>query len=142
VSVELAGFVLPAMLLAVIAVAAAFHLSVARLDVESAAASAARAASLQRSPTTAVTAARDAAAADLAGRTVTCAVLDVAVDTSRFARGGSVTVTVTCQVDLATLTRTTGIPGHYTATATSTSPIDTYRQVALPADPTVPAVPA
>lgn len=128
-SVELAGFVLPAMLLAVIAVAAAFHLSVAKLDVESAAAAAARAASLQRSPATAVTAAQDAAAADLAGRSVTCTVLDVAVDTTRFTRGGSVTVTVTCQVDISTLTRTSGIPGHYTATASSTSPIDTYRDV-------------
>jgi Flp pilus assembly protein TadG len=140
VAVEVAGFVLPVMLLAVIAVAAAFHLSIARLDVQSAAASAARAASLQRNATAAFTAAWDAAQADLTGRAITCAYLDVAVDTSRFTRGGSVTVTVTCQVDLSTLTRTSGIPGHYTASATSTSPIDTYRQV-VAADLPVAVVP-
>lgn len=130
VAVEVAGFVLPVMLLAVLAVAAAFHLSISRLDVQSAAAAGARAAALQRSATAAVTAAWDAAAADLAGRAVTCATLDVAVDTSRFTRGGSVTVTVTCQVDLSTLTRTTGIPGRYTARASSTAPVDTYRNIA------------
>jgi Flp pilus assembly protein TadG len=136
-----AGFVLPVMLLAVIAVAAAFHLSIARLDVQSAAAAAARAASLQRSATTATTAAWNAAAADLAGRAITCATLDVSVDTSRFTRGGSVTVTVTCQVNLSTLTRTSGIPGQHTAIATSTAPLDTYRQVTLAGTPSVAGIP-
>lgn len=129
VSVELAGFVLPAMLLTIVIVAAAFNLSISRIDLETASAAAARAASLQRSPAAAVTAARQTAEADLAGRAITCATLTVTTDTSRWGRGGTVTVTVECTVSMATLSRMSGIPGSFTATSTSTAPIDTYRQV-------------
>ena len=131
VSVELAGFVLPAMLLVIVIVAAAFNLSISRLDLESASAAAARAASLQRSAPAAVTAARQAAEADLAGRSITCAQLTVTTDTSRWRRGGSVTVSVGCTVDLSTLARMSGIPGSFTATSTSTAPIDTFRNITL-----------
>jgi len=131
VSVELAGFVLPAMLLVIIIVAAAFNLSISRLDLESASAAAARAASLQRSAPAAVTAARQAAEADLAGRSITCANMTVTTDTSRWARGGSVTVTVRCTVTMGALARMSHIPGSFTATSTSTAPIDTFRQLAL-----------
>jgi len=130
VSVELAGFVLPAMLVAIVIVTAAFTLSISRLDLESASAAAARAASLQRGPAAAVTAARQAAEADLAGRSVTCANLRVDTDTSRWRRGGSVTVTVRCTVSIAGLARMSGIPGSFTATSTSTAPIDTFRNLA------------
>ena len=130
VSVELAGFVLPAMLVTIVIVAAAFNLAISRLDLETASAAAARAASLQRSSAAAVTAARQAAEADLAGRAITCANLTVDTDTSRWGRGGSVTVTVQCTVSMATLARMSGIPGTFTATSTSTAPIDTFRQLA------------
>jgi len=130
-SVELAGFVLPVMLLAIVIVAAAFNLSISRLDLQSASASAARAASLQRSAPAAATAARQAAEADLAGRSITCSQLTVTTDTRAWRRGGAVTVTVSCTVDLSTLARMSGIPGQYTAISTSTAPIDTFRQLAL-----------
>ncbi|SCL25917.1 hypothetical protein GA0070624_3202 [Micromonospora rhizosphaerae] len=130
-SVEVAGFFLPCMLLAIVVVAAAFQLAISRLDLESASAAAARAASLQRSSTAATAAARQAAENDLAGRSITCARLVVAVDTSRWQRGGSVTVTVTCTVNLSTLAMMNAIPGQMTASSTSTAPIDTYRSVAL-----------
>jgi Flp pilus assembly protein TadG len=130
VSVELAGFVLPAMLVAIVIVTAAFTLSISRLDLEAASAAAARAASLQRNPAAAVTAAGQAAEADLAGRSVTCATLRVDTDTSRWRRGGSVTVTVGCTVSVASLARMSGMPGSFTATSTSTAPIDTFRQLA------------
>jgi Flp pilus assembly protein TadG len=132
-SVELAGFVLPAMLVAIVIVAAAFTLSISRLDLQTASAAAARAASLQRSPAAAVTAAWQAAEADLAGRRVTCANLRVDTDTSRWWPGGSVTVTVACTVSLASLARVSGIPGSVTATSASTAPIDTFRQLAIAA---------
>ncbi|MGI5213350.1 hypothetical protein [Plantactinospora sp. CA-290183] len=131
-SVEVAGFFLPCMLLAIIVVAAAFQLAISRLDLESASAAAARAASLQRSSAAATTAARHAAETDLAGRSITCATLAIEVDTSRWQRGGSVTVTITCTANLSTLAMTTAIPGQLTASSTSTAPIDNYRSVALP----------
>ncbi|GAA1883957.1 hypothetical protein [Asanoa iriomotensis] len=130
-SVEVAGFFLPCMLLAIVIVAAAFQLAVSRLDLESASASAARAASLQRSGAAATAAARQAAEDDLSGRSITCATLVVDVDTSRWQRGGTVTVTVTCTVNLSTLAMMRAIPGRMTASSTSTAPIDTYRSVAL-----------
>jgi hypothetical protein len=133
-SVELAGFFLPCMLLAIVVVAAAFQLAISRLDLESASASAARAASLQRSAAAATTAAEQAAESDLAGQSITCAELVVTVDTSRWQRGGSVTVTVQCTVDLSTLAMMNAIPGRMTASSTSTAPVDTYRSVALSAD--------
>jgi len=135
VSVELAGFVLPAMLLTIIIVAAGFNLALSRLDLESASAAAARAASLQHSAPAASAAARQAVEADLAGRSITCAELTVTTDTSRWRRGGSVTVTVRCTVDLSTLARMSGIPGRLTATSVSTAPIDTFRNLASAAVP-------
>lgn len=101
----------------------AFHLGRGVLDVNTAAAAAARAASLARTASTARTAADDAASADLAGR---CAQLRVDVDTSAFHRGGSVTVTVACAV---TLRSTIGIalPATATLEGASTSPLDLYR---------------
>jgi Flp pilus assembly protein TadG len=130
-AVESAGFVLPALLVCVVIVAGAFNLSVARLDLETASAAAARAASLQRSPDSAATAARQTAESNLASRDITCADLSVTTDLSRWGRGGSVTVTVQCTVSMASLARMSGIRGSFTTTSKSTSPIDTFRHLAL-----------
>jgi Flp pilus assembly protein TadG len=97
-SVEMAGLVYPAAILSVLLLVAVWRIVASDLDVQSAASSAARAASLQRSPEAAVDAARHAAEADLAGNRHTCATLTVATDTTAFARGGSVTVTISCTV--------------------------------------------
>ncbi len=75
----------------------------ARGEVDGAAQDAARAASIARSPGTAVADAHAAAAATLEGRSVTCHGLDVAVDTGDFRPGGTVTVTVGCSVPLSDL---------------------------------------
>lgn len=131
IAVETAGFVLPALLVCVLIVAAAFNLSVARLDLEAASAAAARAASLQRTPDAATTAAEQAARDNLANRPVTCTDLQVTVDTSQWRRGGSVTVTLACTVTMRELARLNIVPGSYQATSTSTSPLDTYRSLAL-----------
>jgi Flp pilus assembly protein TadG len=126
VSVEIALSV-PLMVLLLFLLTAAVHLGRAAIDVNSAAAAAARAASLSRTAAAATTAARNAATANLAGR---CASLAVTVDTSAFHRGGAVTVTVACTVTTHGLTGIS-IPGSVTTRASSTSPVDLYRSISL-----------
>ncbi len=126
VSVEIA-LSLPLMVLLLFLLSAAVHLGRAAIDVNSAAAAAARAASLARTAPAAATAARNAATADLTGR---CASLSVTVDTSAFHRGGAVTVTVACTVTTHGLTGIS-LPGSVTTRAASTSPIDRYRSEPL-----------
>jgi len=102
------------------------RLGTARLDLDSAARQAARAASIARDPATAARAARATAGQALAGHRLTCAELTIGVDLSRFQPGGTVTVQVACTVQLAGLTRT-GLPAARTLTSTFTSPIDVHR---------------
>lgn len=128
-SVEMAGFVLPGIVLALVIIYSAFNLGLSSLDVTSASAAAARAASLQRSAPAAASAARQAAADDLAARSVTCATLQVSTDTSRWRRGGSVTVTVSCTVRLRTLAGVDFIPGAMTTSASATAPLETHRSI-------------
>jgi Flp pilus assembly protein TadG len=123
IAVELA-LAVPLLAVLLLVLIGAFHLGRGVLDVNTAAAAAARAASLARTAPTARTAAQDAAGADLAGR---CARLQVSVNTSAFHRGGSVTVSVACAV---TLRSAAGIalPATLTLRASSTSPLDLYRE--------------
>jgi hypothetical protein len=65
--------------------------------VQSAAEAAAQAAAQERSPGAAITAAEDVGTAMLVDRS-SCAMPQVQVDTSAFAPGGQVTVTVSCTV--------------------------------------------
>ncbi|HZM79905.1 MAG TPA: hypothetical protein VFC19_29585 [Candidatus Limnocylindrales bacterium] len=129
ITVELAGFVLPAMVLAIVISAGLFNLAVSRLDLEFTAAAAARAASLQRTPAGAATAAQDVARTDLAARGITCTDLNVTTDVSRWQRGGSVTVTIGCTVTMQRLAGIGGLPGSYTRTCTATAPLETYRGI-------------
>jgi Flp pilus assembly protein TadG len=94
----------PLLILLLLFVVALGRLSGARLDVDGAAAQAARAASIARDPTTATAMAQQTATAALGSDHVTCAQLTVNTDTSQFAPGGSVAVTVTCSVSLSDLT--------------------------------------
>jgi Flp pilus assembly protein TadG len=61
-------------------------------------------------------------------RTHTCAHAQVTTDTSHFAPGGYVRVTVVCQVTLSDIS-VPGLPGTTTERATATAPIDPYRSV-------------
>ena len=95
-------------------------------DVANAAHEAARAASLVATPQAALEAGTNTAAANIAEGAVACRNLDVSVDTSDFAAGGQVAVTVTCQAaftDIAML----AVPGNRTFTSTAIEVIDTYR---------------
>jgi Flp pilus assembly protein TadG len=98
----------------------------ARLEVDGAAAQAARAASIARDPTTAAAMAQQTATAALGSDGVTCGHLTVATDTAGFAPGGQVQVTVTCTVDLADLVGLR-LPASQAISSTATSVVDQYR---------------
>lgn len=119
----------PLLILLLLFVVVVGRLASARLDVDGAAAQAARAASLARSPAAARSAARQTATAALAGQRVSCAQLAVAVDTTAFAPGGSVAVTVSCAVDLSQLTGLR-LPARETVADRFVAPIDVYRATA------------
>jgi Flp pilus assembly protein TadG len=110
----------------------AFTLAVIRggsghIDVGNAAAAAARAASLQRTPGQAIDAATRTATDDLDVAHSACRDVTVTVDTSNFRPGGTVTVKVACTVSLTDLPMT-GLRPNWRVTASSTSPLDLYRQ--------------
>ena len=94
--------------------------------VTDAAHQAARAASLRGAPVEAAADAESTAAANLASAGIACADFAVEVDTSRFARGGEVAVTVTCTTALDDLAFA-GLPGSRTLSARAVEVIDVYR---------------
>ena len=107
------------------------RLAAAEAAADHAARPAARVASLHRDETTAATAAREAAAASLAEQGLRCQALDVAVDTSEFARPigspASVSAAVRCEVSWTDL-GLPGAPGSRTVASTFTSPLDQWRE--------------
>jgi Flp pilus assembly protein TadG len=126
VTVELV-LVTPLLILLLLFVVALGRLASARLDVNGAAAQAARAASIARDPESAVTAAQQTATTALADDHVTCGALNVATNTGDFSAGGTVAVTITCNVNLADLAGLR-VPATTAISAQSVSVIDTYRQ--------------
>ncbi len=121
----------PLLILMLLFVVALGRLAGARIDVDGAAAQAARAASIATTPGGATAAAQQSAAAALGSDHVTCATLQVATDTARFAPGGSVTVTVTCAVALSDLSGLR-LPVTEQVSSTAASVVDTYRSVPGP----------
>jgi Flp pilus assembly protein TadG len=116
----------PLLVVMLVFVVALGRLASARIDADGAAAQAARAASIARSPTTAAVMARQTAAGALSSDHVTCAALTVTTDTAGFAPGGQVEVTVTCTVALSDLVGLR-LPPAEQITSTATSVVDTYR---------------
>ena len=98
----------------------------AEADVAHAAYEAARAATLRGDPVTAEAAAKEQAAANIAEGGVACRRLDITVDTTGFAAGGQVEVTVSCEASLADLALL-AVPGTRIFNHTAVSVIDTYR---------------
>ncbi|MEV0006456.1 TadE family protein [Micromonospora sp. NPDC050980] len=119
------GYV-PLMVLAVLAVVACLRLASAAIDVRSAAAAAARQASLASTPAGSRLAGGDAASFTLTGRGVPCQRSTVTVDPGAFVPGGQVSATVTCSVRLEDLYGL-GVPGAVTISATSRQPLDPFR---------------
>lgn len=99
--------------------------------LQSAAADAARSASLARNADIARADAREAATASIINQKIGCSAVDVAVDTSDFNKQpgvpGSVSVTVACRLDLSDLA-VPGVPGSRVLRSTMSSPIDTWRE--------------
>ena len=120
----------PVFMLFVALIIFAGRVAIAHQGVESAAADAARSASIARTQGEAQTAGDTAAASSLANQHLNCTVSTVSVDTSGFASpvGTSATInaTVTCHVNLSDLLP--GVPGTKAITATMSSPLDTYRE--------------
>lgn len=100
-------------------------------SLQSAAAEAARSASIARDARTASADAHEAANTSVTNQNIRCDQIDVRVDTTDFAKlvgqSGLVTVTVSCRLDLSDLS-VPGVPGSRLLTATMSSPIDTWRQ--------------
>ena len=97
----------------------------AKLDVSSAARSAARAASLARTADGARQQATDAANGTLAAHSRTCGDPQITIDTTDMRPGGSVTVSITCMVPVGDLFLSA--VGEKRMTASSTSPTDVFR---------------
>jgi len=104
------------------------RITTTKAELQDAAHSAARAASLARTPADAVTAARQMADAALGSRHLTCSPLAVAVDTATFRPGGEVVVTVTCTVDLGDL-GALHVPSSQTFSTRLTEPIDRFENI-------------
>jgi Flp pilus assembly protein TadG len=100
-------------------------------SLESAAAEAARTASIARDPQTAQAGAKQAAVASISNQQIGCRDIDISVDTSDFnkqpGQAGQVTVRISCRLDLASLA-VPGIPGSKVLSASISSPIDTWRE--------------
>ena len=119
------GLLAPGLLLLIMLVGWGGRLGAAQLQVDHAAAVAARGASLRGSPTTAAADARRIATENLLAAGVTCAPLDVSVGGS-LAPGGQVRVDVACTTDLSDLAFL-GLPAARTVSGSSVEPIDRFR---------------
>lgn len=128
VAVETA-IILPALLLIVGLLVVLASQALTGMAVSSAAAQAARAASIERDPASAASAAQSVARASLAESGIACLATSVDVDAGglRAALGSPahVSVTVSCEVDFGV--GLPGMPPSKVFTTTKTSPVDTYR---------------
>lgn len=126
---------LPAFILFVGLIIAGGRLAIAHQALQSAAADAARTASIARDAGEADSAARREATTSLNNQELRCRSTQVSVDTNGFrvptGQPADVTVTLTCRVDLADLS-VPGVPGSRLIRATMSSPIDTWRERDLP----------
>ncbi|MCP3800704.1 pilus assembly protein TadE [Allokutzneria sp. A3M-2-11 16] len=104
----------------------------ARVRLEGAAHQAARAASIERHTAAATTAARSTSANALSSAGLACTSLTVDIATGGMRPGGTVTVTITCTVDLGDALLL-GVPGTKRLSATASEPIDTWRSTPIAA---------
>lgn len=122
---------LPAFLLFVGLIIFGGRTSVAHQAVESASADAARSASIARTSKDAKHDAQQAAQVSLANQDVHCLSIEVNIDASDFTKSvgqpGTVSVTVECRLDLSDLS-VPGVPGTRVIRATTSSPLDTWRE--------------
>lgn len=116
----------PVLILVLLFVVFCGRLSSVQADIHTAVADGSRAGSQRGSAAAAAQDARDTVASTLTHDGVSCSNLDVAVDTSDYRPGGSITVDATCTVNNSDLA-VSGLPGSRSIHARSTSVIDTFR---------------
>jgi len=125
-----AVIIAPAFLLFIGLIIGTGRVAIAHQNVESAAAEAARSASMARNPDQARADATASAQHTLTNQGTNCASLTVTIDTSGFSAPvgtpAHVTATITCVLSLAELS-VPGMPGTVQVTATVASPLDTFR---------------
>lgn len=121
----------PFFLLIVLGLVFAGRVALAQQSVDGAAADGARSASIARTQGEATSSASSTVQARLGEQGILCVPVSVSADTAVFGTApgepGTVTVTVSCTVDLSDLSAP-GIPGSKTLTATKSSPLDTFRE--------------
>ncbi|MFF7145724.1 TadE/TadG family type IV pilus assembly protein [Streptomyces sp. SID2888] len=126
-----AAIVLPALIMFLCLAIAGGRIVTSGAKIDSAAEDAAREASIHRTAAAAQSAARSAAAESLDDQGIKCASASVSINTGGLSvpvgQVGTVTVTVTCTVNLSDLLLP-GVPGAKTLTSTATSVVDQYRQ--------------
>ncbi|GGP80590.1 TadE family protein [Streptomyces melanogenes] len=126
-----AAIILPSLIMFLCLAIAGGRIVTSGAKIDAAAQDAAREASIHRTMAAAQSAAQSAAAESLDDQGITCASTDVTVNTGGLAvpvgQVGTVTVTVTCTVNLSDLLLP-GVPGAKTITSTATSVVDRYRQ--------------
>ncbi len=123
----------PVLLVVMLFVIGLGRMAHARQEVESVAADAARAASLERNTAQSAAAARTAAQTSLGDAGLACTQLSVSVDISNYRPGGQVEVTVSCTAQLGDVALS-GLGGSKVFTASSIVPIETHRaNVGVPA---------
>ena len=114
-------------------IVAGYRYAINQQTIDSAAASAARAATQQTTAEQAQQVALEQASAALAAGDVSCQTVDVDVDTGGFAAtpgtAATVTATVTCQVSMADLSAVPNLPGTITLTGRAVSPLDVHREI-------------
>ena len=129
-----AAIVLPSLIMFLCLAIAGGRLVTSGAKIDSAAEDAAREASIHRTAAAAQSAAQTAAAESLNDQGITCTSTSVSINTGGLSvpvgQVGTVTVTVTCTVNLSDLLLP-GVPGARTLTSTATSVVDQYRQRAL-----------
>lgn len=116
----------PVLLVILLFVVGLGRMAHANQQVESVAADAARAASLERNTAASTSVAQQAAARSLDHAGLSCTNMDVDVDVSQYKPGGTVEVTVTCTASMGDVAMA-GFPGTRKFKATSVVPIEYYR---------------
>jgi Flp pilus assembly protein TadG len=126
-----AAIVFPALIMFLCLAIASGRIVTSGSKIDSAAEDAAREASIHRTAAAAQSAAQSAAAESLNDQGIKCVSTSVHINTGGLSvpvgQVGTVTVTVTCTVNLSDLLLP-GVPGAKTLTSTATSVVDQYRQ--------------
>lgn len=118
----------PALVAAIMVIAAGARYVDAQGQVNSAAYAAARAASLTTNQEAAVQAGTKAAERSMSQRGLACASLTVSIDAADFNPGGDIRAKIKCVADLSDVVGVGGIPGSKAFTFTAVVPLEEHRE--------------